>query len=294
MAELLIQNVSDTAFWIAHYRAQESERPDALFHDPLAAVLAGEQGRTIARGMPWAFMTRWTVVIRTRLIDDYISECLAEGVDTVLNLGAGLDTRPYRLDLPDSLTWVEADHPQIIEFKEARLKGERPRCHLDRVKVDLNHLAERRELLAELNARAKKLLVLSEGVLPYLSVEEAGSLARDLRALDCTRYWIVDYTSPEVIKFRQRLWSRRWARDVKFKFNPGDWFGFFSGHGWHPLKLRYLAEEAERLHRPLEMPRLIRIYFKIRGLFRSKERRAASRKFLGYALLEPASSAPSD
>jgi len=94
MADLLIENVSDTAFWIAHYRAQESARPDALFRDPLAGLLAGERGKKIATGMPMSFMTRWTVVIRTCLIDDYLRLALVQGVDTVLNLGAGLDTRP--------------------------------------------------------------------------------------------------------------------------------------------------------------------------------------------------------
>ncbi|MDE3110116.1 MAG: class I SAM-dependent methyltransferase, partial [Acidobacteriota bacterium] len=47
-----MQHVSDTAFWVAHYRAIEGERPDALFHDPLAGVLAGERGRNIAEHMP--------------------------------------------------------------------------------------------------------------------------------------------------------------------------------------------------------------------------------------------------
>jgi O-methyltransferase involved in polyketide biosynthesis len=43
MSEPLIQNVSDTAFMVAVYRAMESERPDALFHDPLVRKLAGER-----------------------------------------------------------------------------------------------------------------------------------------------------------------------------------------------------------------------------------------------------------
>lgn len=42
MTDTPIENVSDTAFWVAHYRALETKRPDALFHDPLAGVLAGE------------------------------------------------------------------------------------------------------------------------------------------------------------------------------------------------------------------------------------------------------------
>jgi O-methyltransferase involved in polyketide biosynthesis len=52
MTEPLIRNVSDTAFWIAHHRAIETERPDALFRDPLAARLAGEHGEKIAAAMP--------------------------------------------------------------------------------------------------------------------------------------------------------------------------------------------------------------------------------------------------
>jgi O-methyltransferase involved in polyketide biosynthesis len=41
----LIRNVSDTARWVAMYRAQESARPDALFHDPWAERLGGDRGR---------------------------------------------------------------------------------------------------------------------------------------------------------------------------------------------------------------------------------------------------------
>jgi O-methyltransferase involved in polyketide biosynthesis len=45
VTDTLIENVSDTAFWIAHYRALETQRADALFHDLLAGLLAGERGK---------------------------------------------------------------------------------------------------------------------------------------------------------------------------------------------------------------------------------------------------------
>src|SRR5215831_5539603 len=111
MPRAAIEDVSDTAFWIAHIRAAESRLPGALFDDRLAARLAGERGREIAAGMPMSRMIAWTVVIRTCIIDDYIKSALAHGIDTVLNLGAGLDTRPYRMALPRTLRWVEADYP---------------------------------------------------------------------------------------------------------------------------------------------------------------------------------------
>ena len=96
MAESPIEHVSDTALWVAACRALESERPDALFRDPLAARLAGERGREIARSMPNQAATSWSVVVRTCVIDDFLREAIASGVDTILNLGAGLDTRPYQ------------------------------------------------------------------------------------------------------------------------------------------------------------------------------------------------------
>jgi O-methyltransferase involved in polyketide biosynthesis len=61
--------------------------------------------------MPGRFLTAWAVVVRTCIIDDYIRTAVEGGVDTILNLGCGLDTRPYRMDLPKSLLWIEADYP---------------------------------------------------------------------------------------------------------------------------------------------------------------------------------------
>src|SRR5512142_1589331 len=95
VAEPLIRDVSDTAFFVAHYRALEGERPAALFHDPLAARLAGEHGRRIGEAMKKALVGGWSIAIRTVIIDRYLEAAIAGGVDTVLNLGAGLDTRPY-------------------------------------------------------------------------------------------------------------------------------------------------------------------------------------------------------
>ena len=287
MADSLIENVSDTAFWIAHCRALETDRPDALFRDPLARLLAGDHGKKIANAMPVSFITAWIVAIRTCVIDDYIRSAIAQGVDTILNLGAGLDTRPYRLDLPESLVWIEADYPHIVEFKENRLLKETPRCQLERVKLDLANLSERRKLFASVNARAKQILVLTEGVVPYLSLEEAASLADDLRTLDRARYWIVEYISPWNNKYRGRGRMSRIMRNAPFKFAPEDWFAFFQSHGWRSSEIRYLIDEGDRLHRPIQAPLFLRLMFTIRGIFASKEQRAAFRKFQGYAILEP-------
>jgi len=88
--------------------------------------------------MTGAEQFEWMTVVRTVVIDRYLQEAIARGVDTVVNLGAGLDTRPYRMTLPASLSWVEVDMPKIVALKEDRLAGETPRCRLARIAADLS------------------------------------------------------------------------------------------------------------------------------------------------------------
>ena len=123
MAEPPVSHVSDTALWVAAYRAMESARPDALFVDRLAELVAGARGRAIVAAAPRGLGTGWSLVTRTKLIDDLFLASIAAGCDRVLNLAAGMDTRPYRLALPPGLTWVEADLPGIIDEKERLLAG---------------------------------------------------------------------------------------------------------------------------------------------------------------------------
>jgi methyltransferase (TIGR00027 family) len=287
MTAPLIRDVSDTSFWIAHHRAEETARADALFRDPLAARLAGARGAEIAASMPRSSIVGWTVVIRTRIIDDFILLAIGEGIDTVLNLGAGLDTRPYRMDLPASLHWIEADYPHLIEYKESQLAHETPRCHLERVRIDLGDRPARQELFSRVNVQANRILVLTEGLVPYLSVDEAAPLADDLRALDRVCYWLVDNFSPEAMKFRQRKGLVKKMQNAPFKFAPDNWFAFFRQHGWESKEIRWLATEGERLGRPIPLPPLARLALKFWSLFMTKERREALRKFAGYVLLEP-------
>jgi methyltransferase (TIGR00027 family) len=286
MAHTVLKDVSDTAFWIAHLRHVETERPDALFKDPLAGQLAGNRGKDIANAMPRSMVTAWAIVMRTCIIDSHIRTALAEGADTVLNLGAGLDTRPYRMELPASLDWVEVDYAHIINYKKERLAHETPRCRLTRIKCDLADDAARRRLLGEVNASAKKLLVLTEGFVPYLSTEEVATLADDIRDLDHAKYWLVDYFSPQLLKYRQRQFGER-TRNAPFKFSPDDWLGFFENHGWRCRQIRYLAEEAERLKRQIELPFWPALLANAQRLLAPSARRDAFKRMAGHILLEP-------
>jgi methyltransferase (TIGR00027 family) len=227
----MISHVSDTAFWVASYRAAESARPDALFHDPLAARLAEARGAAIAETIADGHEIAWVVVIRTLIIDAFIREAIADGCDTILNLGAGLDTRPYRLDLPASLRWIEVDFAATIDFKSERLAGETPRCQLERRAVDLGDPAARRALLDDVDARSSKVLVLTEGVVGYLSNEAVAALAADLHARPHITHWLVEYSSTLFRKIERvvaRRRNRQMGKNAPIQFNPGDWRAFFA------------------------------------------------------------------
>lgn len=286
MPDSAIHDVSDTAYWIAHHRAVESARPDALFRDPLAARLAGERGENIAAAMPVARMIGWSVAIRTSIVDDYIRSAVARGVDTVVNLGAGLDTRPYRMGLPATLDWVEADYPRIIEYKERALTGERPSCRLERVKIDLADRPKRQTFLAALDARSKRLLVLTEGVVPYLPEEDVGALADDLGTLDHLSGWIVEYFSADADKFRRRSGMTKAMQNAPFLFTPDDPFAFFKAHRWNVGEIRYLTEEGDRLNRPMPVNPLLKALVGFLSLFGPPARRNTYRRFAGYMMLE--------
>ena len=140
MPSFAIRNISDTAAWVAMYRARESEREDAVFRDPYARRLAGARGEEIMRTMKAATKHAWSYVARTYLFDTYIAQEIAAGADMIVNLAAGLDTRPYRMQLPASLQWIEVDLPDLIAYKEDILRAEKPVCKLERVRLDLSRL----------------------------------------------------------------------------------------------------------------------------------------------------------
>ena len=281
-----IQNVSDTAFMVAGFRALGNEQPKPLFHDPLAAKLVGDHGKEILATIPRHFVGAWSVVIRSVIIDDYIRQAVAAGVDTILNLGAGLDTRPYRIELPSSLRWTEGDFLHMIELKETRLADEKPGCRLERIKLDLTDRALRRRLFSNVNARAGKILVLTEGVIPYLTNEDVAELADDLRQAKKIGFWITDYFSPEAIRYGEKM-RARFMRNAPFRFNPKDWFSLFGEHGWRASEIRYIAEEANRLGRPIPLPFFVLAWIGLKTLFASRARRDRMRKFAAYVLLVP-------
>lgn len=254
-----VRHVSDTARWVAYFRARETERPDSLFRDPYAARLAGDHGFNLANTLAEGNKHEWAWVARTYLFDHFLRRAIEDGADLVLNLAAGLDARPYRMDLPSSLQWVEVDFPEIIAYKEEILANEKPRCRLERFALDLSDEPGRARLFADLNTRAKNIVVASEGLLIYFPAEEVASLAKSLAVADHFRNWIIDLASPGQLKLMQRTTGKQLSEGgAAFKFGPVEGANFFVPYGWEPKDVQGLLKTAATLKRaPSELLSLL-------------------------------------
>lgn len=245
-----LRNISDTARWVAIYRAMESERPDALFHDPLARRLAGERGERISETVTFAKRNAWSFVARTVLFDRFVAEGIANGADMVVNLAAGLDTRPYRMALPSHLQWIEVDLPDLLAYKSGMLAGETPRCILERIALDLANVSARRELFGRLSTRATNSLIVTEGLVVYLAPEEVVALAEDLASTPVFNRWALDIVSPALLRRMQASMGKDLQQaGAPFKFAPDEGPAFFERHGWKPVEVHSLLHTAARLRR---------------------------------------------
>jgi len=248
--EPLIRDISDTARWVAYYRAKETDRPDAVFRDPYARTLAGERGEQIATALVIKGAADWPWTARTYLFDRFIARAVEAGADLVVNLAAGLDARPYRMPLPASLRWVEVDLPEILDYKAGVLAGAKPVCALERVPLDLSNEDARRGLFARLGRSAQHALVVSEGLLIYLMADAVRSLARDLAAQPAFRHWALDIASPGLMEMiRQHTGALVAQAGAPYVFAPPEGPPFFESCGWKPIEVKSMLKTAAKLGR---------------------------------------------
>jgi methyltransferase (TIGR00027 family) len=224
-----------------------------LFRDPLAERLAGEHGRAIVARVPRTNRNGWWLVARTKIIDDAIAEAITDGCDRVLNLAAGLDTRPYRLDLPPDLTWVEADLPALLAEKTQLLADQTPRCGLTRTAVDLADPHARDAFFDAALDGAGKALVLTEGLLMYLENRDVIALSEAIKRPEVA-WWMLDFAFPGLKKMMNKKMAGMF-QNAPFKFAPDNGLAYFEDLGWRTVEAESLFEAAHRLHR---LPMLMR------------------------------------
>jgi methyltransferase (TIGR00027 family) len=203
---------SSTAEHVALFRALESSRRRGrLFDDPYAARFLRRRYRLLVRlaklpplghGLEryidgrWSGGPRGSAVVRTRLIDDLLTESLlteslltgspAGGARQVLLLGAGYDSRAYRIPAAATATVFEVDHPATQAAKRRLIQGRLPaerRSHVRFVPVDLLHDDLDAALRRAGFAAGASTVVIWEGVTNYLTAEVVDATLRFLAAV---------------------------------------------------------------------------------------------------------------
>jgi methyltransferase (TIGR00027 family) len=178
---------SRTAEYMALFRAVETAQPAGvrLFEDRYAAGFLAEPLRTVASIATWPVLgravtavldlgwprTRSSGVVRTRFIDDAVRGALAQGAKQLVLLGAGFDSRPYRLAEADAVTVFEVDHPATQAVKRARLaqRGGAAARQAHFVAVDFERDDFEDALLRSGYKPGAAAVVIWEGVVSYLS-----------------------------------------------------------------------------------------------------------------------------
>lgn len=189
-----ILHVSDTALMVAACRASETNRPDGLIQDPYAERLGSERGAAILRELPMPAVMCFGIGVRSLFMDQLVRAAVEEhGVRTVVSLGSGLDTRPWRLGLPADARWIEVDFPEMLDYKHGLMAGVTPSCRVERLSVDLNDTSQRERLWAA--AGAENGLLITEGLLQYLPASTVEAIAIEAASAGM-RFWLTDITSP--------------------------------------------------------------------------------------------------
>ena len=247
-----------TAGGVAMMRALEQHERQPLFDDPLASgMLSGWPAVVVAhrplRRLFLGVLERvgpgfyGAVVCRTRAIDDECRSALAAGATRVVIVGAGLDTRPYRMPEMAATRVRELDLPGVQEAKKALLRS--PAGHVTYTPIDLLS-PDSGEVLASATAEAAPTLLLCEAVTMYLPGEAVERIFAYAGSLPPGSRVILTYLARDVA---DRAGNSGWARRLGWRsaYHPHEVAARLTAHGLTPLRDIGAEDHRERLLRPI-------------------------------------------
>ena len=216
--------ISRTAFYCCGVRMQDAERSNPVCGDIYAKAFMNEDGLRILEAFKDETKPNASNVARHRIIDDFlVQELLADPSLCVVIIGAGFDSRAYRLK---GGTWVELDEPQVIAYKNERLPATNCENELHRIPIDFS-TDSLEEKLSSFSSRSPVAVVI-EGVFLYLAEEVIGQLLQMLRRLFPRHKLICDLMSREFFEnYGRTLHEKITGMGVSFKFtadNPEEVF----------------------------------------------------------------------
>ncbi|TCJ95134.1 SAM-dependent methyltransferase [Nocardia alba] len=257
------EGVALTAIGVALIRERESRRPDRLYDDPLATAFVDAARRDFTRTEAGA--AKWARVealaeqffagrsVGVRLVDDRVTEAVAAGCRQIVLLGAGLDTRAFRMGLPADVTVYELDLPELFAFKEPVLRAVRaaPTARRHVLPIDL-----RTAWAVPLRERGFRSDLpthwVDEGALPYLPPEDHLRTVATLTTLSVpgSRFGLsrfaVDSDAPPYAELRRLVSGDDAPMPPLEAGRPGQ--QWLVEHGWH-VRFRTWDDEIVPLGR---------------------------------------------
>lgn len=235
------QPVARTALYCCVIRADDAASPRPVCGDTFASRFLDD---TIRRDLAPLLRQKYPAasnVARHRLIDDLVREALATNPHRrIILLGAGLDTRAFRLA---GGNWFELDDPGLLAFKEARLPAADAPNPLTRIPVSFATDTPGRYLPAL--AGDDEALVILEGVSMYLSDAAIADLAAALKSALPRATLICDLMSPAFAgRFSRQLRGALERMGAKFGVQTEHPHFAIERAGLRPLRRFSIVERA--------------------------------------------------
>lgn len=260
---------SRTAYGTTLFRAIESKRPegDRVCFDPMAKefleppVKIIAWSRILGRRILNQFSSRGLgdsygfPVARTKVIDDFMVKCLKDGIEQLVIIGAGFDSRAYRFkEIPGKVIVFEVDHPATQEIKIRKVKkllGGMP-GHVVFVPVDLENDDLRGCLLEKGFITAEKTLFICEGLTFYLNPDVVDRMFSFFTGYCPGSFIVFDYADASAVDgTAEEEEARRWLEFLKnlgesprFGIQEGTIGGFLSSRGFRMI-LNLTGDELE-------------------------------------------------
>ncbi|MFC1951507.1 class I SAM-dependent methyltransferase [Chloroflexota bacterium] len=189
-------SLSSTAYGAASIRAVENLLPEdeRLFNDPFSEKLLPPIYKFFVMIMRhpiiWNLLMNMRkrttpgvvggILCRTLYIDDLLIKVIKEGVGAVVNLGAGADSRAFRIPGIEGIPYFELDHPEVIKYKRSiidkKMGGLPPNLSLVPINFNSQKLGE--ELKKAGYDLSLKTLFMWEGVTQYIDREAIDNTLR--------------------------------------------------------------------------------------------------------------------
>jgi len=216
MADLL-DPLAKTALWTASMRAREHERPDRLFSDPFAELLAGDEGPQIMRhfeGHVQEGVEDPALAVRTKFLDDELIHLAGEGIVQFVFVAAGMDSRAFRLPWRPDTTVYELDRPVILRLKDDLLGRAGAVASCRRIPIGIDLLCDwLSPLLADEFDPAVPTVWLAEGLLYFLDTSQLETLIHTLSDVSASGSWfLADYVTQTSLESpNMRAWREQMA-----------------------------------------------------------------------------------